>query len=118
MVRLIFREKFGQKTFRAVPDEKHFLALSWGVRGKLPWKILKILLLRLARIAFVASFPLIFFHKICFFFLNFQNNSKFYQKFNLSESSMRKTIFRESHGSLGRLGRTVSVYLNLRLFVF
>ena len=72
----------------------------------LPQKILKILLLKLARIAFVASFPPILFIK-SLFFKNFRNNSKFREKFNFSGSSVRKTIFRESHGSSGRLGRTV-----------
>ena len=40
------------------------------------------------------------------FFKNFRNNSKFRDKFNFSRSSVRKTIFRESHGSSGRFGRT------------
>ena len=71
----------------------------------LPWKSLKILLLKLARIAFVASFPSILFIK-SLFCKNFRNNSKFREKFNFSRSSVRKTIFRESHGSSGRLGRT------------
>ena len=51
----------------------------------LPQKILKILLLRLARIAFVASFPPIFFIK-SLFLKNFWNNSKFHEKFNFSGS--------------------------------
>ena len=69
----------------------------------LPQKILKILLLRLARIAFVASFPPIFFKKSLLFKI-FWNNSKFREKFNFSGSSVRKTIFRESHRSSGRKG--------------
>ena len=52
-----------------------------GYGGMLPRKILKILLLRLARIAFMASFPPIFFIK-SLFFKNFRNNSKFREKFN------------------------------------
>ena len=75
----------------------------------LPRQILKILLLKLARIAFVASFPPIFIIK-SLFFKNFRNNSKFREKINFSGSSVRKTIFRESHGSSGRLGRTERLY--------
>ena len=76
-----------------------------GSGGMFSQKILKIFLFRLARIAFVASFPPIFFIKPLFF-KPFRNNSKFREKFNFSGSSVRKTIFRESHGSSGRLGRT------------
>ena len=96
----------GQVDFQGDIWPKNVLALSRGSGGMLPRKILKILLLRLARIAFVASFPPIFFIKS--FFKNFRNNSKCREKFNFSGSSVRKTIFRESHGSSGRLGRTVS----------
>ena len=95
-------EKFGQKFF----EPKNFLPYLGGFGGMLPLKSLKILLLKLARIAFVASFPPILFIK-SLFFKNFWNNSKFHEKFNFPKSSVRKTIFRESHGSSGRLGRTV-----------
>ena len=71
------------------------MVLSRGPGGMLPRKIMKILLLRLARIAFVASFPPIFFIK-SLFFKNLRNNSKFREKFNFSGSSVRKTIFRRS----------------------
>ena len=106
-----FQGEIWTKSFLShISSENNFLPLSRGIRGHAPWKILKILLLRLARIAFVTSFPPIFFI-ISLFFKNFWNNSKFREKFNFPGSSMRKTIFRESHGSSGRLGRIAGVFL-------
>ena len=58
----------------------------------LPRKILKILLLKLARIAFVASFPPILFIK-SLFFKNFRNNSKFREKFNFFREFREKDNF-------------------------
>ena len=89
----------------SVFEPKIFWPYLGGFGGMLLRKILKILLLKLARIAFVASFFIILFIK-SLFLKHFRNNSKFREKFNFSRSSVRKTIFRESHGSSGRLGRT------------